>query len=185
MTTSNLSKKASVGKKSLDPFMSNSTSPFRQNLNAGRSTVVVNSNGLGKNKENNCTPKRASVSPFIKGSKSPYKQTMSITQISKLRFENELQIIFREFLRTEQALNDKTLSAQRKLMVDTDKWKKKFKFLLDREKILNFDSVEGSQIFARKGIMTTLEPKVLRKGFGDQILLENTKFWILFTNYNK
>ena len=70
-------------------------------------------------------------------------------------------------------------------MVDTEKWKKKFKFLLDREKILNFDSVEGSQIFARKGIMTTLEPKVLKKGFGDRILQENTKFWILFTNYNK
>tara|TARA_B110000285_G_C15012203_1_gene557070 strand:- start:122 stop:517 length:396 start_codon:yes stop_codon:yes gene_type:complete len=70
-------------------------------------------------------------------------------------------------------------------MVDTEKWKKKFKFLLDREKILSFDSVEGSFIFSRKGIMTTLEPKVLKKGFGDQIMQENTKFWILFTNYNK
>ena len=52
-------------------------------------------------------------------------------------------------------------------MVDTEKWKKKYKFLLDREKILSFDSVEGSFIFSRKGIMTTLEPKVLKKGFGD------------------
>ena len=34
------SQKASVGKKSLDPMMSNSTSPFRQNL-GGRLTVAV------------------------------------------------------------------------------------------------------------------------------------------------
>jgi hypothetical protein len=90
VSSGNLSKKPSVGKKSLDPFMSNSTSPFRQNLNGGRNTIAVVSNGLAKNKENNCTPKRVTVQPFIKGSKSPYKQTMSIQQITKLRFENEL-----------------------------------------------------------------------------------------------
>lgn len=73
VATANPPKKASVGKKSLDPFMSNSTSPFRQNLNAGRSTMGVVSNSLNKSKENNCTPKRTTVSPFMKGTKSPYK----------------------------------------------------------------------------------------------------------------
>jgi hypothetical protein len=52
-------------------------------------------------------------------------------------------------------------------MIDTEKWRKKFKFLLDRERVFNFDSVDGSQTFAKKGIMTSLEPKVLKKGFGD------------------
>ena len=33
--------------------------------------------------------------------------------------------------------------------------------------------------------MTTLEPKPLKKGFGAEILSESTKFWILFTYYNK
>ena len=33
--------------------------------------------------------------------------------------------------------------------------------------------------------MTTLEPKPLKKGSGQEILLESTKFWILFTYYNK
>lgn len=94
--------------------------------------------------------------------------------MAKLKFQNELSLIFKEFLRSENQKNG-----------DPSKWRKKFKFLLDREKILNFDAIEGSQIFAKKGIMTTLEPKPLKKGFGQEILQESTKFWILFTYYNK
>ena len=58
---------------------------------------------------------------------------------------------------------------------------------MDREKIFNFDAIEGSQIFAKKGIMTSLEPKLVKKGFGygAEILEESTKFWILFTFFNK
>jgi hypothetical protein len=42
--------------------------------------------------------------------------------------------------------------------VDPDKWRKKFKFLFDREKVLNFDAQESSYLFAKKGIITKLEP---------------------------
>lgn len=57
--------KSSVGKKTLDPMMSNSTSPFRQNL-GGRLTVAADSKKSFKNKENNTTPMRKSVTSFFK-----------------------------------------------------------------------------------------------------------------------
>ena len=53
--------------------------------------------------------------------------------MAKLKFQNEMSVIFKEFLRSENQKN-----------ADPSKWRKKFKFLLDREKILNFDAIEGS-----------------------------------------
>lgn len=109
-----------------EPMISNSTSPFR--------------------------PRSSKENEPRKSVNSPYKMTLNT---GKLKFQNELSIIFKEFLRTEGQKNS-----------DPSKWRKKFKFLMDREKLFNFDAIEGSQIFAKKGIMTTLEPKVAKKGYG-------------------
>jgi hypothetical protein len=72
-----------------------------------------------------------------------------------------VRLIFREFVRAQSILNDSRIPAHRKQFLDLDKWTKKFRCLLEREKVLNFDQQEGSKIFEKKGIMTTLEPKPL------------------------
>jgi len=68
--------------------------------------------------------------------------------------------------------------------VDPDKWRKKFKFLFDREKVLNFDAQESSYLFAKKGIITKLEPAATKQ-LGSEIMNESEHFWVLFTFYNK
>jgi hypothetical protein len=49
---------------------------------------------------------------------------------------------------------------------------------------LNFDATEGSHIFAKKGIISSLEPKAT-KPLGNYVLEEVSAFWILFVNYNR
>ena len=93
-------------------------------------------------------------------------------------------IIIKEFIKVETIMNDKNIPYQKKQLIDPDKWRKKFRFLFDREKCLNFDLIDGSSIFAKKGIITTMEPKVT-KPLGTYVLEENANFWILFTFYNK
>ena len=101
-----------------------------------------------------------------------------------MRMRNELMIIIKEFIKVETIMNDKNIPYQKKQLIDPDKWRKKFRFLFDREKCLNFDLIDGSSIFAKKGIITTMEPKVT-KPLGTYVLEENANFWILFTFYNK
>lgn len=67
---------------------------------------------------------------------------------------------------------------------DASRWRNKFKFLFDREKLLQFDQLESSQIFSRKGLISNLEPKPL-KPLGKTILDTNAHFWVLFSNYVK
>ena len=59
-----------------------------------------------------------------------------------------------EFLRIQMIMNSKTLSIQKKELVDQNRWKNKFRAFLEKEKILRFNSQESSQIFMKKGIMT-------------------------------
>jgi len=87
-------------------------------------------------------------------------------------------------VRQDNILNDKNIPQQKKNLVDQDKWKKKFKLFFDREKLINFDLVGSSQLFLKKGIVTNMEPVALKKT-GQDIIDENIKFWILFTNYCK
>jgi hypothetical protein len=56
--------------------------------------------------------------------------------------------------------------------------------LFDREKVLNFDSEHGSYIFAKKGIVTNMEPTVT-KPLGNYVLENSSSFWILFAYYNR
>lgn len=97
---------------------------------------------------------------------------------------NELLIILNEFIKAEIVLKDKNISYQKKQLIDPEKWRKKFKSLFEREKVLDFDATQGSQIFAKKGIITNLEPKAI-KHLGYYILHESSSFWVLFCNYNK
>ena len=96
--------------------------------------------------------------------------------------KNELAIILKEFIKVETILSDKSIPFQKKQLIDPDKWKKKFRFLFDREKCINFDATEGSHIFSKKGIVSTLEPKAL-KPLGVHVLEESSTFWVLFVNY--
>ena len=73
----------------------------------------------------------------------------------------------------------------KKSQVDPDKWRKKFWYMMDREKIFCFDQQETSQQFSKKGIMTSLEPKLVKKALGEEILKDSAHFWILFVKYNK
>jgi hypothetical protein len=109
---------------------------------------------------------------------------MTVQQQTEKRMRNELQLITKEFIKAETILNDKNIPFQKKQLIDPDKWRKKFRFLFDREKCLNFDITEGSHIFAKKGIVTNLEPKVV-KTLGKFVLEECANFWILFTFYNR
>lgn len=68
--------------------------------------------------------------------------------------------------------------------MDPEKWKKKFKSLFDREKVIDFDQVQGSNLFAKKGAITNFEPKAL-KPLGSYILTESSSFWVLFCNYTR
>jgi len=97
---------------------------------------------------------------------------------------NELALILKEFTKAETILSDKTIPYQKKQLIDPDKWRKKFRFLFDREKVINFDEMEGSQIFLRKGIITNLEPKAI-KPLGNYVLSECANFWVLFVNFTK
>lgn len=117
-------------------------------------------------------------------SKSPYKMKLTPMQQKKIGIQNELVIIFREFSKAQTILNDKKISQVRKVQIDPDKWKKKFKYLFDREKILCFDNQNSSNLFQRKGVITLLEPRPLSQ-LGQDILMENHHFWVLFTYYNK
>ena len=155
-----------------EPLISNSTSPFR---NYQRHTITKGFD----------TPKKALISDNISTkTKSPYKASMTVQEQTEKRMRNELQLITKEFIKVETILNDKTIPFQKKQLIDPDKWRKKFRFLFDREKCLNFDLVEGSHIFAKKGIVTNLEPKVI-KPLGKYVLEDCANFWILFTYYNR
>jgi hypothetical protein len=59
-----------------------------------------------------------------------------------------------EFLRIQMIMNSKTLSIQKKELVDQNRGKNKFRAFLEMENILSFDSQESSQSFMKKGIMT-------------------------------
>lgn len=155
-------------------MISNSTSPFRS----------YNRNTIATPKK---SPIRASLSssntqPNAIAHKSPIK--MTIVEQTQLRMRNELALILKELQKSEQILNDKSIPFQKKQLVDPDKWRKKFRFLFDREKCINFDAQEGSHIFAKKGIITTLEPKSV-KPLGQFVLEELPTFWVLFVFYNR
>ena len=70
----------------------------------------------------------------------------------------------------------------KKNLLDIDKWRMKFKYLFDREKILQFDLNPETNLFSKKGVVTNLEPKAL-KPLGQHLLQTSGHFWVLFTNY--
>ena len=107
-------------------------------------------------------------------------QILSVHDQQKLKITNELHVIYREYSKVESILNDKKASRMKKSQVDPEKWRKKFWFMMDREKIFCFDQQEGSQQFSKKGIITSLEPKLVKKALGEEILKESAHFWILF-----
>ena len=109
---------------------------------------------------------------------------MTVQEQTEKRMRNELQLITKEFMKVETIMNDKNIPFQKKQLIDPDKWRKKFRFLFDREKCLNFDLTDGSHIFAKKGIVTNLEPKST-KALGKYVLEECANFWILFAYYNR
>lgn len=101
-----------------------------------------------------------------------------------MKLENEIAIMMKEFAKAQAVLKDKKVSQQKKALMDLDKWRKKFKFVFDREKIIGFDATEGSYIFSKKGIITLFEPKAL-KPMGATLLQNSASFWVLFAFYVK
>lgn len=82
-----------------------------------------------------------------KPARSPIKGNMTPQEQNQKRMRNELLIILNDFIKAEIMLKDKTVSYQKKQLIDPDKWRKKFRYLFEREKIFNFDLIEGSAIF--------------------------------------
>ena len=59
--------------------------------------------------------------------------------VLKMKVFNEIHVIYKEFARLDNIMNDKRIPQQKKNLVDPDKWRKKFKLFFDREKLINFD----------------------------------------------
>lgn len=75
---------------------------------------------------------------------------------------NELLIILNEFIKAEIVLKDKKTSYQKKQLIDPGKWKQKFKSLFERERAIDFDMPPGSNLFAKRGIISNMEPKPIK-----------------------
>jgi len=59
--------------------------------------------------------------------------------VLKMKVFNEIAIVYKEFVRYDNIMNDKRIPQQKKILADPDKWRKKFKLFFDREKLINFD----------------------------------------------
>ena len=62
-----------------------------------------------------------------------------VKDVLKMKVFNEIAVIYKEFVRYDNIMNDKRIPQQKKNLVDPDKWRKKFKLFFDREKLINFD----------------------------------------------
>ena len=73
--------------------------------------------------------------------------------------------------------------------MDPERWRKKFRFLFQREQILSFahegQSEKIIQVFNRRGLASSLEPLILKPGLGAWLLNQSAVFWILFAQFNR
>ena len=93
-----------------------------------------------------------------------------------------MEVIFKEYSRVSNILNSATISHQKKQLVDTSRWKRKFKTLFDQQKCICFDLIEAANTFTKSGLVTQLELKPKSEA-GEWVLQQSPKFWVLFTNY--
>ena len=59
--------------------------------------------------------------------------------VLKMKVFNEIAVIYKEFVRYDNIINDKRIPQQKKNLADPDKWRKKFRLFFEREKLINFD----------------------------------------------
>ena len=121
-------------------------------------------------------------------SPSPAKSNISYkaSEFARTRLLQEFELVFKEYVKAcEIANNRDSLPYQRLQHHDPQKWKKKFKTLFDREKIIHFGPQHQTQIDLRK-LEFSAEKHVVRskKQLGGEIL-SMAKFWILFLTLAK
>ena len=76
---------------------------------------------------------------------------MKQSEFARTRLLQEFELIFKEYAKAIDIENKKsTLPFQRLQHHDPQKWKKKFKMLFDREKIVDFGLPHKKQIDLRK-----------------------------------
>lgn len=71
-------------------------------------------------------------------------------------------------------------------MADPERWRNKFRFLFQREQVLSFvgEAEKSTLIFNKRGLASSLEPRILRQNVGSWILSQSAVFWILFAEFN-
>lgn len=122
-------------------------------------------------------------------SMSPAKANVSqkSADFIKTRIQNELNIILREYDRVEMITRQRAGTPAKKSMADPERWRNKFRFLFQREQVLSFagEGEKCSLIFNKRGLASSLEPKVLRQSVGAWLLNQSAVFWILFSEFNR
>ena len=77
-------------------------------------------------------PARASVTTAMASTIASSRQSLVRGKQHNLsKIQEEMETIFKEYSRTAAILNSTTVSHQKKQLVDTSKWKRKFKVLFD------------------------------------------------------
>ena len=123
-----------------------------------------------------------SVSPFIEpgsAKSSVQKVFPTHTDYTKTRLLQELELIYKECLKAREIEQFRSQIPYQKLQHhDPEKWKKKFKLLFDREKIIAFDGTSPSVDLKRIKFANIEQIKPL-KSLGKTII-GLAKFWVLY-----
>lgn len=156
--------------------------PSMQNL-MNRQSIRTTSAGLNSAANNN----RQSLSTMKSQSPAKFNVSLKSAEFIKSRIQNELNLILKEHERMSSLAKSKLNTPSKKTMADPERWRNKFRFLFQRERILSFacDDANKSLIFNKRGLASTLEPKVLRPALGSWLLQHCATFWILFAEFNR
>ena len=123
-----------------------------------------------------------SISPFREpgsAKSTQHKALTLLTDYTKTRLLQEIELIYKECQKARDIEQFRSQIPYQKLQHhDPEKWKKKFKLLLDREKIIAFDGVNPSIDIKRmkfKGFDQITPLKPLGK-----TIIGLAKFWVLY-----
>lgn len=152
-----------------------------QNL-MSRQSIRTTSAGL-----NSAANNRQSLSTMKSQSPAKFNGSLKSAEFVKSRIQNELNLILKEHERMNSLTKSKMNTPSKKSMADPERWRNKFRFLFQRERVLSFasDDTNKALIFNKRGLASTLEPKILRPVLGAWLLHHCAVFWILFAEFNR
>lgn len=94
---------------------------------------------------------------------------------------NEIELVYKEYLRClDYTQNKSSINYSKMQFFDPEKWRKKFKLLFDREKIIDF----GQPIFMTMSFNQESDELLPKTNLGREVLASG-KFWLLFLAFCK